>query len=311
VATREGPRLFQYLQLVRRWRAHKAPNLLFAGDKGFDYAKLISRCRTQNEFNRLHIELENTLTPVELASIASRAGTSNIPEPSRLWLEKIRRWTPHLFDAPQHYERVAFSEHVILYQDHESDLRDKGLLVAFSGNARRLMMPVCVFLQHVDSRRWDIVVLKKCARNSYLLGLHGVATDFPDLVAYVQTTFSSAQYRRMVTLGTSSGGFPAAWAAVLLGADRGISVCGRAPRPLPALSMGDRPVTHQDTTARDEVDLCFVYGADCVPDHQAALSLLDLFGGRLRPVTEVDGHGVLGQLLKRGQFAEFVEEMLG
>ena len=46
-------------------------------------------------------------------------------------------------------------------------------------------------------------------------------------------------------------------------------------------------------------------------DYQAALSLLDLFGGRLRPVTEVDGHNVLGRLMKRGQFAEFVEEMLG
>ena len=70
-------------------------------------------------------------------------------------------------------------------------------------------------------------------------------------------------------------------------------------------------MTHQGTTAQDEVDLCFVYGSDNVLDYQAALSLLDLFGGRLRPVTEVDGHNVLGRLMKRGQFAEFVEEMLG
>jgi hypothetical protein len=58
------------------------------------------------------------------------------------------------------------------------------------------------------------------------------------------------------------------------------------------------------------VDLCFVYGADCAQDHQSALALQDLFGGRLRPVPDIALHGVFGQLLKRGQFGEFLNEIL-
>jgi hypothetical protein len=300
--------MFHYLQQALRRLRPKEIILLgiedIEPDGAFDYLKLASRCRTQNEFNRLHIGLENVLVPLELAYIAMLAKTSEIPEPSRLWLQRIgRKWTPEMFDTPQRYERRSFSRHVILYQNPERDVRNKGLLVAFSGNGRRMMMPISVFLQFLDSRLWDVVVLKKCARNSFLLGLEDVSTDFRGLVEFVETTVSSMQYRRVITLGTSSGGFAATWAAVLMDADRGISVCGRPPSQLPSLPMGYQEAPHG-------ADLCFVYGGDCAQDHLSALALLDLFGGRLRPVPDIDRHGVLGELLKRGQLAEFLDEML-
>jgi hypothetical protein len=296
--------MFHFLQQARHWRMKRELNRLHIELAGrFDYLRRASRCRTQNEFNRLHIELENILTPLELAGIAKLAKMSTSPEPSRLWLERIQKWKPELFESPQGYERRSFSRHVTLYQNPKGEAHDKGLLVAFSGDARRLMMPTSVFLQFVDSRMWDVVVLKKGSRNSYLLGLDSVATDFHGLVEYLQTTFTPAQYRRVMTLGTSSGGFAAAWAAFLMGADRGISVGGGPPRPLPALTAGDQP-------APDGVDLCYVYGMDCPQDHQAALLLLDIFGGRLRPVPDIDAHGVLSRLLKSGKLAEFLDEML-
>lgn len=292
--------MFHYLQQALHLGA---PNEFIRSDlerhNGFDYLKLASRCTTQNTFNRLHIELENICTPRELVGIAKLAETSELPTPTFKWLRKIGRWAPNLFNAPQRYDRRLFSWPVMLYQDPEHDMREKGLLVAFSSNARRLMMPISVFLQHVDSRRWDVVVLKKSA-HSYLLGLEGVSTDLRGLTEYVETTLSSRQYRRVITLGVSAGAFAAIWAAVLMGADRGISVGGCPPRPLPC-SMGDQRAPHG-------ADLCFVYGS--AQDHQSALALLDFFGGRLRPVPEVDTHGVLGQLLKRGQFGEFLNEML-
>jgi hypothetical protein len=293
--------MFHYLQHALRWRApNKLVRLPLEPENGFDYLKLASRCRTQNQFNHLHIELENICTPLELVGIAELAKTSKIPKPSHLWLEKIGKWAPELFKAPQRYERRSFSSQVILYQNPERNVREKGLLVAFSTEARRLMMPISVFLQYVDSRRWDVVILKKGA-HSWLLGLEGVS-DFRSVVEYVETTIASMQYRRVITLGTSVGGFAATWAAVLMGADRGISVCGCPPRLLPS-SIADQLAPHG-------ADLCFVYGRDSAKDHQSALALLGLFGGRLRPVPEIDRHGVLGQLLKRGQFADFLNETL-
>ena len=102
--------------------------------------------------------------------------------------------------------------------------RDKGLLVAFTGNARRLMMPIPVFLQFVDAQLWDVLLLKKCARNSYLLGIEGISTDFRGLIDYIETTTSAMQHRSVITLGASGGGFAAIWAAVLMRATRGICV---------------------------------------------------------------------------------------
>jgi hypothetical protein len=293
--------MFDYLQQVLIWRRRREVNVLdVQPESSFDYLELASRCRTQNEFNRLHIELENILTPLELAGIAKLAKVS---ERTGSWLQNLQKWKPELFESPQGYERRSFSRQVTLYQNPKGDAHDKGLLVAFSGDARRLMMPVSVFLQFVDSRMWDVVVLKRGSRNSYLLGLDSISTDFHGLIEYLQTTFTPAQYRRVMTLGTSSGGLAAVWAAFLMGADRGISIAGGPPRPLPALTTGDRP-------APDGVDLCYVYGMDCPRDHQAALSLLDIFGGRLRPVPDIDAHVVLSRLLKSGKLAEFLDEML-
>ena len=264
---------------------------------GFDYLELASCCETQNMFNRLHIELENICTPLELAGIAKLADTTELPIPTRKWLRKLGRWAPNLLNAPQRYERRQFSWPVMLYQDTQHDMRQKGLLVAFASAARRIMMPISVFLQHVDSRAWDVLVLKRSA-HSYLLGLEGVSIDLPGLTGYIETALHSSQYRRMMTLGVSAGGFAAIWAAVLMGADRGTSVGGGPPRPLP-FSVGNTSL---------ETDLCYVYGS--AQDHKSALAMVDIFGGRLCPVPDVDVHGVLGQLLKRGQFGAFLDEML-
>jgi hypothetical protein len=67
---------------------------------GIDYPELAARCRTQNEFNRLHIGLENVCTPLELAEIATLAASRKGFPATRSWLKNYRAWTPDLFDAP-------------------------------------------------------------------------------------------------------------------------------------------------------------------------------------------------------------------
>lgn len=300
MALRSNLKMLQFAQQNLSWptldeaiRSATEPN------DGFDYLALASRCKTQNMFNRLHIELENICTPLELVGIANLADKTELPIPTRKWLRKLGKMAPglNLLNAPQGYERQQFSWSVMLYQDSQRDVRHKGLLVAFASAARRIMMPISVFLQHVDSRAWDVLVLKRSA-HSYLLGLEGISTDLPGLTSYVDTTLHASQYRRVMTLGVSAGGFAAIWAAILMGADRGISVGGCPPRSLPT-SVGNAP--HQ-------TDLRYVYGS--AQDHRSALAMKDMFGGRLCPVPDVEVHGVLGQLMKRGQFGEFLNVML-
>ena len=296
VALRARVKIFDYVQHALRRQVLSLERV-----DEVDYLQRASRCKTQNQFNQLHIWLEGILTPRELARLSKLAKRSNCPEPSRLWLKKIRKLVPKESSRPpQGYQRLEFTQHVTLYQNPKRDSRDKGLLVAFTGNARRLMMPIPVFLQFVDAQFWDVLLLKKCARNSYLLGIEGISTDFRGLIDYIETTTSAMQHRSVITLGASGGGFSAIWAAVLMRATRGICVCGSPPSSLPSLIK----------RAPNGPDLCFVYGEDCVLDHHAALTLVDLFGGRLRPIAEIDEHGALAELLKRGQFANFIAEML-
>ena len=271
-------------------------------DVGFDYLELASRCQTQNEFNRLHIGLENLCSPREIAEIAKLADSCGSFEATRSWLKNFLMWTPELFETPQRYGRHTISRHMIVYQSSESKEWEKDLLIAFTGNARRPGMPVCVFLQFLDSRSWDVVVLKKCSRNSYLLGLEGISADFPGLVRVIQTRLSPMQYRRVITLGTSGGGFAAVLAAVLMEADRGICVGGTL--PISYTSEWTSKVTDNGR------DLRFVYGKDFLRDRVSAVAMANVFGGRLHPIAGVDQHVVLGQLLKSNKLAEFFREML-
>jgi hypothetical protein len=297
--------------------------------RALDYATLAARCRTQNEFNRLHIDLENVLTPAEIAELTQleevgpeddavnrevkRSGPKPVGGLKRgtlsAWLGRLRNWAPQLFEAPQHYQRRAIADHVTLYHDPACHARDKDLLVAFAGAGRRLLMPIAVFLQFLDSDRWDVVVLKRCPRNSFLLGLGGVSNDFPGLIAYLQAAMSPTQYRRVITLGTCAGGYPALWAALLMNAERGISIGGFPPKPAPSSAQENQPVVYQPSVVPHEVDLRFVYGADYARDHQFAIALSDLFGGQLWPVPDIDKHGVFGVLLRRGQLAPFLEQI--
>ena len=64
--------------------------------------------------------------------------------------------------TPRGYSRQSFSDWLTLYQDPRVEPpREKNLLVAFGTNAGRLMMPICVFLQFMDFKSWDVALLKK------------------------------------------------------------------------------------------------------------------------------------------------------
>ena len=95
--------------------------------------------RTQNEFNRLNIDLENVLTPLEIANIARLA---DLPESSVVWLENIEELCPELIHEPKRFERRQLSDGITAYESSDLELAERDLLVAFCGNAERLMLPV-------------------------------------------------------------------------------------------------------------------------------------------------------------------------
>ena len=169
--------------------------MLTTSSQPSDYLPLALRCRSKNEFNLLHIAFENILAPVEFTYFMDLVATQQLPKQTYDWLRKIAGLSPGLYDAPQRFRRDALAENVLLYRNPTENDGSKTLLIGFAGNARRLMMPIAIFLQCLDSRLWDVLLLRKGLEQSNYLrgGVRGVAGNFPDLVEYVRKAASRRQ----------------------------------------------------------------------------------------------------------------------
>jgi hypothetical protein len=291
--------MFGLFQKIRR-KSRKVPWGKTDRCQEIDFAALAANCRTQNEFNRLIITLENTLAPAEVASIAKLDLVSPTKERSELWLEKLRKWQPDLFRSPQKYEGEGLFPGAIFYEDPATPRGGKSLLLAFCGNAERLMIPVSVFLQILDSSLWSVLVVRKRKSTFYINGIERVADDFPGLTRRIEAQLHTHRYRRVVTLGTSAGGFFAIWAAALIDAQRGISVGGFRPTNIGEPLVG----------APADADFRIVFGEKSPMDFERALAIQKLFGGSLQPVPGVAEHNVFAALMKQRRLIQHLEGIL-
>lgn len=312
------------------------------------YARLIARCATVNQVNRVHISLTERMTPLELQhlrrslperspvwdgalsqSLARRGGLVSeavrrlrpkaaFPPESYAWLDELAGWAARSGTAaPQAYVRRRVLPNVLAYSDG-GPTAGKTLLVCFTGVARRLFMPIPVFLQHLAAVRFDLLVLRDPSRNGYRDGLAGVAEDFEGLVDVVATLFDRRAYRAVVTYGTSGGGLPAVFAALRLGLDKGVSVAGKGPLDPRWLTIGEGGVGAMlrdlARAARQPPNLLLVHGADCEADVEAARTLAECVPARTLAVHGRDGrkmgHNAVFPLVLESRFGAFLESAL-
>jgi hypothetical protein len=129
---------------------------------------------------------------------------------------------------PQPYVRQVVAPGVLRYAAPATQGEEarRTLVVAFTGAAFRLMLPIAVVLQNLDADRHDLLLLFDRARTQFLGGL-------PALVAALDRLADFRRYQRLVCLGTSAGGLPALYAAIEARAARGVSVGGSVPDDIP------------------------------------------------------------------------------
>ena len=268
-----------------------------------NYVAMASKCRTENQINRLHIKLECDLTPGEIFELEnlSRAGLLN--QAAREWLDKLESFNRELFIAPEPFLRSSIGPNVSLYRNPDHPPKNKTLLLAFSGNGRRLGLPICVFLQSLDSRVFDVVVFKKGSdKRPYLEGIEGFSDSLPRALKLIRRATSQRSFTRTITLGTSSGGFPALVTAVLFGAEAGFSICGYPPSSPPNLGLRCQLAVRRLFSRPPHME--FVYGTPV--DQKNAALLQGYFGGTTRHV-DVSQHNLLGALLLRGELTQFLD----
>lgn len=197
------------------------------------YLQQAMRCRTVNEFNRLHITLENVLAPAEIAGIIAgvRQRVTSMPEPVSHWLSHWESWLARVGGPPQPYAREGLTGSAVRYAapGDAAARANRTLVIGFTGDAHRMMMPIALFLQHCPADRFEFVVLFDRRRMHYLRGIEGLGDDIPSIIESIRPMAAHLPYRRTMTFGSSSGGLASVWAGIALGVSRVVSVGGTSP----------------------------------------------------------------------------------
>ena len=283
------------------------------------YLADLARCTTVNQFNRLHILLENVLAPGEVTALIDgvRARGLTVPQPAAHWLARLDTLLRSHGRRVQPYERHALAEGATAYAGPgtTAERAARTLVIAFTGDANRLMMPIALLLQHCPAERHEFVVLVDRQRSLYLNGVAGLGTDLPSTIARLAEVAAPTRYRRAVSFGTSAGGLAAVWTGVALGLARAVSVGGVTPA-----QVSERVQTqHLRTEAFDEVvrqnvtrlpEVLLVAGERNVRDNEKALAMTALLPAATITVPGSTHHNVLYDIWNRGELDDFLERLL-
>lgn len=274
------------------------------------FQRQAARCRTVNEFNRLQIALENRITPLEFGTLAQAVECHDIPSSIRLWIDELgaqlqRSGKP----AHEGFRRSRLKPNLYLYSDGGPSPA-KTLVIAFSGNARRLMMPTATFLQHLDASAFDILFISRHPKSNYRNGICGLATSLEGLIDMLRGLLADVDYKQVMTYGTSSGALPALLAALYLDLDQGVGVGGLS------LDHARWRDIQQDTAFQGALKrwngrphLIWIYGDQHERDRNAALAIRNVLPVSLHAVGGVREHTALSRYLAAGELREFLASL--
>jgi hypothetical protein len=308
------------------------------------YARLTRCCRSENQFNRVHIALENRMTPLEFAGLftaltggreltmtgwarhwplrpmlrrlmAARpaAGTpelAGVSDYSRAWMARLHAKFALAGRLPESFVRQRLRHSVSRFEGHGR--RDcKTLLICFSGNAHRMMMPWPVFLQHIDARHADLVYLRTVKHCGYRSGIRGLADNLPESIDALERLVECRTYRKVSVLGTSGGGLPAILAGIRLGAGAVLAAGPNSPEDERwtelAEGRGGAELFRRFAGTQARLpDIHLVYGAFAKKDKESARTIAACLP--VKSITKVPetGHSVLYPLVERRQFRKLL-----
>lgn len=301
------------------------------------YERLIGACKTINQVNRVHIALENWMTPRQWQVLRAQllqspaygflttsaaadkpAAPGDIRYVQQQWLKSLQG----MYDksgqtSPQAYERRRLGRYVSLYKNAGEARSERTLVVCFTGAAQRMMCPLPVFMQHIDAAAHDVVLIRYPKGKGYRHGLEGVADSFEAAVEWLSRILPCQNYSRVVAVGASGGGLPAVLTSLRLGFDAALTFGAGHPgdkRWSDALGYSGEVLVRRFFEQRQKkIPLFLVHGADMPTDRQAAEAL-----GRLLPASIIEvkgtnvpvGHNSLYPLLTAKKLRGFLRETI-
>jgi hypothetical protein len=110
-------------------------------------------------------------------------------------------------------------QHALLPVHVERGINDSILIIAFSGSAQQLTIPVHQFFEITKTLGYSRILLRDKFEMHYHYGVDRKRRDWPSLLDYLKRQIEELAPQKVICIGTSSGGYAALVAGYYLGAD--------------------------------------------------------------------------------------------
>jgi hypothetical protein len=201
------------------------------------------------------------------------------------------------------------------------------VLIIFSGLSDNFAVPPPTFDRFLAALGASAIFMSDKNRLCFAAGAKGMGLNFDQTIAYLREKLAELQCTRLVTLGTSAGGY----AAMLYGLNmRAHTVLGFGsvtnatpeylstdPRGRLAAKRAARQVEPKNLDVRPRIvdpanttDVHLYYGEGMEVDSRNSKHLEGLPRVALHPMMNFDQHQVLRELVLRGQFQGILEKAL-
>ncbi len=304
-------------------KLHQKSNLLRT------YIRLASAAKTDNEFRKIIISLEDRLAPSEWKEILSYLAQKQklqvgIRGVLRQGLSRILGQSPP--SVMNNVEIELLAQGRITHKDGNEiavtryirglntrglshflhpENTTKSLLIIWTGALRRPMMPLHTFLQEVWNLNIDVLVLRSAPNSrDYLNGVVGLGNTLGKAIDGLHEFRVRHGYGSVYLIGSSMGTPPALFSAAKLQTDNCLLVGPLDPRPK-YKDHFDHLVRSQENE-KNSLRFSTVVGEHATQDAPISNLLSNTFGS-LEIVVPGAEHNALWPITERGELADWLD----
>ena len=201
----------------------------------------VQRITTQtslNQFNKLMLALVRHATFKEIRQFLETSKNYDhrefkvsqiIANQMSDWKDKLKRFEPKVFLSEKSYRKTIRKgyNHWLIHYKYQSDENQaatihptRPTIIGVPGNGGCLMMPTACFLAAISESKQDLVLVRKCKKESYFNDNYALLEEIRSNLVEVLETSSS----QLITFGSSSGGLAAICLGTMLGVDSCIAI---------------------------------------------------------------------------------------
>ena len=167
------------------------------------YLRLLGQCQTVNQVNQLHTALDKRLTPAQWQSLSSeliacghadsesgRMAAKGTRFPGADWTQQTKSWESRIqeqfekapYGIAQTFVRKKIGRNLVFFTPQHAKPDGRVLVVCFTGLDKRMMVPLPIFLAHIDASENDVVLVNYPHDKGFRSGLTGVANTFEGML---------------------------------------------------------------------------------------------------------------------------------